>query len=221
MRRFLLHVLPSGFHRIRHYGFLANANRKQDIAAARELLHQLAPTPPADTPDAGTDHGHARPTFVCRHCGAPMLVINTFARARHIRAPPRPGSRHDRQRFTSHNIAGGICSNHAVANVRGLVLQNVRVLPPPSPLERRVPLRACLATDTHRSCTPDNLRLTGIRRRSNPHKSATLLIGISTSPRFPPLRIVQHRPVNPRRLWTAARTWAGVEQSLTTCDFAG
>jgi Putative transposase len=43
MRRFLLHVLPSGFHRIRHYGLLANANRKTQIATARELLHQPAP----------------------------------------------------------------------------------------------------------------------------------------------------------------------------------
>ena len=38
MRRFLLHVLPSGFHRIRHYGLLANANRKPQIATARQLL---------------------------------------------------------------------------------------------------------------------------------------------------------------------------------------
>ena len=43
MRRFLLHVLPSGFHRIRHYGLLANANRKHDIPAVRELLHQPPP----------------------------------------------------------------------------------------------------------------------------------------------------------------------------------
>jgi len=43
MRRFLLHVLPSGFHRIRHYGLLANANRKTQIATARELLQQPAP----------------------------------------------------------------------------------------------------------------------------------------------------------------------------------
>src|SRR5271155_1970624 len=42
MRRFLLHVLPSGFHRIRHYGLLANAHRKNQIATARELLHQRA-----------------------------------------------------------------------------------------------------------------------------------------------------------------------------------
>ena len=42
MRRFLLHVLPSGFHRIRHYGLLANAGRTRDLATARSLLQ---PTP--------------------------------------------------------------------------------------------------------------------------------------------------------------------------------
>jgi hypothetical protein len=87
MRRFLLHVLPSGFHRIRHYGLLANANRKTQIATARELLHQ--PRPAAADPGAvhaGTSS--VRATFVCRHCGAPMLVIETFARAQHIRGPP-------------------------------------------------------------------------------------------------------------------------------------
>jgi len=83
MRRFLLHVLPSGFHRIRHYGLLANANRQRDIPAVRELLHQPAPQPPADHSDTC-----ARSTFVCRHCGAPMLIIETFARAQHIRGPP-------------------------------------------------------------------------------------------------------------------------------------
>jgi Putative transposase/Transposase zinc-binding domain len=83
MRRFLLHVLPSGFHRIRHYGFLANANRKTQIATARELLHHPAPEVNADP---GTHS--ARPTFVCRHCGAPMIVIETFVRSQHIRGPP-------------------------------------------------------------------------------------------------------------------------------------
>ena len=88
MRRFLLHVLPSGFHRIRHYGLLANGNRQRDIATARVLLHQPAPAPPADPAADSADHGRTRSTFVCRHCGAPMLVIETFARAQHIRGPP-------------------------------------------------------------------------------------------------------------------------------------
>ena len=88
MRRFLLHVLPSGFHRIRHYGLLANARRKENIHTARELLHQRAPPPVAESSVGGADHGSHRPTFLCRHCGAPMLIIETFARAQHIRGPP-------------------------------------------------------------------------------------------------------------------------------------
>jgi Putative transposase/Transposase zinc-binding domain len=88
MRRFLLHVLPSGFHRIRHYGMLANANRKHDIATVRALLRQPASMPPADSGDHGADNGRSKPTFVCRHCGAPMLVIEIFARTPHIRGPP-------------------------------------------------------------------------------------------------------------------------------------
>jgi hypothetical protein len=92
MRRFLLHVLPSGFHRIRHYGLLANTNRKTHIATARELLHQSAPIVAADPAAVHAATGSVRPTFVCRHCGAPMLVIDTFARARHIRGPPPSAS---------------------------------------------------------------------------------------------------------------------------------
>jgi hypothetical protein len=88
MRRFLLHVLPSGFHRIRHYGILANANRNHDIATVRALLRQPAPMPAADPTDGSAGLGCPKPTFVCRHCGAPMLVIETLARAPHIRGPP-------------------------------------------------------------------------------------------------------------------------------------
>ena len=84
IRRFLLHVLPTGLHRIRHYGLLANAGRKENLALARVLLNQPAPEPEANPP---ADSAPA-PTFVCRHCGAPMIVIDMLPRARHIRAPP-------------------------------------------------------------------------------------------------------------------------------------
>jgi hypothetical protein len=63
-----------------------------------------------------------------------------------------------------------------------------------SSLELTLPLRPWLATDTHRSRSPDDLRLTDFCRRSNPHSAAPLLILISTSPRFPPWRLVQHLP---------------------------
>jgi hypothetical protein len=87
MRRFLLHVLPGGFHRIRHYGLLANARRKSNLATARTLLHQPAPAV-AHSSEAPTGTGHAQPTFRCRHCGAPMLILGTLARVPHIRGPP-------------------------------------------------------------------------------------------------------------------------------------
>jgi hypothetical protein len=87
MRRFLLHVLPRGFHRIRHYGLLAHAHRKNNIATARALLQGPAPAAPAHS-DPTSATGSRPPTFLCRHCGAPMLIIETFARDPHIRGPP-------------------------------------------------------------------------------------------------------------------------------------
>jgi hypothetical protein len=90
MRRFLLHVLPGSFHRIRHYGLLANGSRKASLALARALLGhpREASIAPADTTN-GTDH--SKPSFVCAHCGAAMIVLQTFARGESIRAPPAPG----------------------------------------------------------------------------------------------------------------------------------
>jgi hypothetical protein len=87
MRRFLLHVLPGGFHRIRHYGLLANANRRNNLALARELLH--APSPPPDEA-AGEESAAPAPTFVCAHCGQAMVVLQVFLRDCSIRAPPPP-----------------------------------------------------------------------------------------------------------------------------------
>ena len=95
MRRFLLHVLPNGFHRIRHYGLLANAGRREHIATARELLDPAAALMPVEPTDAQTPKAAPPPTFVCRHCGAPMLIIETLARAQTIRGPPGSNARHE------------------------------------------------------------------------------------------------------------------------------
>jgi hypothetical protein len=84
MRRFLLHVLPGGFHRIRHYGLLANCSRAASLATARQLLR--AP-PPVTT--LAEDSDGAAPTFVCPHCGHAMVIVQTFTRGESIRAPPR------------------------------------------------------------------------------------------------------------------------------------
>ncbi len=87
MRRFLLHVLTGGFHRIRHYGLLANSNRRDNLALARQLL-QVIPLPPEAVADDGSDS--PRPTFVCAHCGNAMVVLQVFLRDCSIRAPPAP-----------------------------------------------------------------------------------------------------------------------------------
>ena len=86
MRRFLLHVLPGGFHRIRHYGLLANTGRREHLAQARELLHVPAAVevPTATLAPLAT----MPPTFVCPHCGAAMSVVEVVARRVSIRAPP-------------------------------------------------------------------------------------------------------------------------------------
>jgi Putative transposase len=83
IRRFLLHILPKGFHRIRHYGLLASATRKANIARARDLLaapsraNAPEPAPPADP----------RPPCPC--CGGRMTIIETFGRRwMQPRAPP-------------------------------------------------------------------------------------------------------------------------------------
>ncbi len=85
MRRFLLHVLPGGFHRLRHYGLLANGNRRDNLALARELLHVAPPPPDESASEAATVPA---PTFVCAHCGQAMVVLQVFLRGCPIRAPP-------------------------------------------------------------------------------------------------------------------------------------
>ena len=70
IRRFLLHVLPRGFHRIRHYGLLASSARKVSLAHARELL-AVAPPPDDDVPEEPLD---VRPPCPC--CGGHMIITS-------------------------------------------------------------------------------------------------------------------------------------------------
>jgi hypothetical protein len=83
IRRFLLHVLPRGFHRIRHYGLLATSARKVSLARARDLL-AVAPLPDDDPPEQPRD---ARPP--CPRCGGSMIIVEIFARWCQPRTPPR------------------------------------------------------------------------------------------------------------------------------------
>jgi hypothetical protein len=91
IRRFLLHVLPKGFHRIRHYGLLASATSKANIAHAKELI--AAPRPSIDPSIKHDDPGvtaaadHHPP---CPCCGGRMIIVESFGRGGAPRAPPSP-----------------------------------------------------------------------------------------------------------------------------------
>ena len=86
MRRFLLHVLPRGFHRIRYYGLLSNSARSDNIKKVRRLLDAVAEAQP--TALAEETASHQRTAFVCPDCGEEMFVFDVVARMQHIRAPP-------------------------------------------------------------------------------------------------------------------------------------
>ena len=104
MRRFLLHVLPKGFHRIRHYGLLASSRTKADtLARARELIELATPVqqsrPPTnqDRAPAGTK-GIDKPIHPCPCCGSPMVIIETFeagCTSRHRPTAPQSAMRID------------------------------------------------------------------------------------------------------------------------------
>jgi hypothetical protein len=83
IRRFLIHVLPKGFHRIRHFGLFAKSSCAENIARARQLLATAAPTIKTAPGDAATD--------TCPCCGGRMLIIETFergSRPRYRSSPP-------------------------------------------------------------------------------------------------------------------------------------
>jgi hypothetical protein len=91
IRRFLLHVLPKGFHRIRHYGLFASSNRAESIATARALLGVAEPAADPQKPqDTAPDAPHVLPC-PCPRCGARMIVIEVFARGCQPSWRPAPG----------------------------------------------------------------------------------------------------------------------------------
>ena len=95
IRRFLLHVLPPGFHRIRHYGFFGNRHRTEQLALCRQLLGMLTPVLPV-SPDPRRDYRDVyealtgvslRTCPVCQH--GRMVRVTTLPPG--TRAPPRGG----------------------------------------------------------------------------------------------------------------------------------
>ena len=92
IRRFLLHVLPRGFHRIRHYGLFANGARVRNIETIRKRLNAEPPDAEPAAGDTEAEEAVATRTLrqPCPACGGPMIVIETFDRCQtpRSRAPP-------------------------------------------------------------------------------------------------------------------------------------
>jgi hypothetical protein len=87
IRRFLIHVLPSGFHRIRHYGLFASSKRAENIAQARQLL--AVPKPQSENVAAdAADSNEQKPSHPCPCCGGRMIIIETFERGCSPRTHP-------------------------------------------------------------------------------------------------------------------------------------
>jgi hypothetical protein len=84
IRRFLIHVLPSGFHRIRHYGLFAGSKRAENIARARQLLAVLKPR----SENAADSNQSQTPSHPCPCCGGRMIVIEIFVRGSSPRTRP-------------------------------------------------------------------------------------------------------------------------------------
>ncbi len=79
IRRYLLHVLPDGFHRIRDYGLIANTRRKTNLAKVRAFLKVPPPVEPVDENVKDEIKAHEQsPTFVSPLCGSAMEVIEVL-----------------------------------------------------------------------------------------------------------------------------------------------
>jgi hypothetical protein len=90
IRRFLIHVLPRGFHRIRHYGLLAKNSCTDNIARAREML---AASNPCNEPADAAATNHNEPACPC--CGGRMIIIEVFQRGVTPRNQPTVSIRND------------------------------------------------------------------------------------------------------------------------------
>jgi hypothetical protein len=80
IRRFLIHVLPGGFHRIRHYGLFANGGRAENVARARQLLNMPATQNEPSDADSSGDSEPQSLSQPCPCCGGRMIIIETFER---------------------------------------------------------------------------------------------------------------------------------------------
>ena len=92
IRRFLIHVLPKGFHRIRHYGLFASGARAENLATMRILIAMAAPASKRKQTHNADALAAAAPVRLCPCCGSPMRIVESFEGScrRRSRTAPAP-----------------------------------------------------------------------------------------------------------------------------------
>ncbi len=176
IRRFLLHVLPQGFHRIRHYGLFANAARVENLDRARRLLR--VPTPQREPDDVNADEppmlSYPRPS-----CGGRMIVIETFRARLHTMAP---------------YAAGPATEQGRQARLKATPNRRFTRQDPPAPLQsRRDPTPpVSQPARSSRSSRPRNARTPPCHRQIPIDRAGRT--AAPNPPRLPPLRLVRRRP---------------------------
>ncbi len=162
MRRFLLHVLPHGFHRIRHYGLFASATRKANIARARELLAVAPPPEPVETEEPPDS---APALSLLRRAHAHHRDLRTLDAAARAASPPAAtGRRRDPARVHSHAMPSRCrFGNRQPARPR---------VPPPRQARRSLPRSPRMAN--HRSPDIGRNRQETLSHDAHPIKRSAL-----------------------------------------------
>jgi hypothetical protein len=129
IRRFLIHVLPKGFHRIRHYGLLTSGVKADNLALARKLLDAAPPAPEPE--DAASDP--ATPNRPCPCCGSAMRIIEVF---KGRRAPATQADRDARRHQDRHLMSPGNLIRRCCTPVAGRPEPRCHHRAPPRSLRR-------------------------------------------------------------------------------------
>ena len=186
IRRFLLHVLPKGFHRLRHYGLFASASRKANIARIRDLL--AVPQPAVQ--EVPTGEAAPEPWRCCPCCGGPMIILEILARSLQPRAPPagsqdQPGDGcRDPARPAPRQCPGDRTTGHAASRAEA-VIRLVQTGKPHSPHHKSTGIRPGLGQKTRTieaKPTPRNRHPAPRQRHHLPRKSQ-IPIAIARGPR--------------------------------------
>ena len=175
IRRFLLHLLPSGFHRIRHYGLFAGTVRARNVERARLLLAAPERSPAETDPDfEDRDTEGPSPGHRCPCCGGRMIIVGA-PRARH-RRPGSGSTPHDNRRASRHAAPFLLASSRAPEQERDVLTTSANSL---QPLRSRQALASSRSKKLAVFAPTDN---TGRLRPPPPHKA------------------LRPRPQNPHRL---------------------